>query len=90
MVTPFLKLYLIYMFKVMPEREKRKGISDTTYGEIDLAQNWRQKTTAREVLSGEESHQYGHQQTENEAMNDGRRHNLHPARALQYRQRKVH
>ncbi|RRZ80670.1 hypothetical protein EGK39_01435 [Klebsiella oxytoca] len=41
-----LKLYLIYMFKVMPERVRRKGISDTTYKEIDLAQNWRQRATA--------------------------------------------
>ncbi|MBW5977623.1 hypothetical protein DVB85_23410 [Klebsiella oxytoca] len=67
------------MFKVMPERIKIKGISRTTYREIDLAQNWRQGTTAREVLSGEKSHQDGHQQAQNEAMHDGRRDDLHPA-----------
>ncbi|AVC45293.1 hypothetical protein EAJ18_17450 [Citrobacter amalonaticus] len=47
MVTP-LKLYLIYMFKIMPVRRGIKGISDTTYREIDLAQFWRQWPTAKE------------------------------------------
>ncbi|KXA00161.1 hypothetical protein HMPREF0208_03997 [Citrobacter koseri] len=37
------------MFKVMPARKGIKVISYIIYREIDLAQFWRQGSTAREV-----------------------------------------
>ncbi|ATT07828.1 hypothetical protein C9F04_23220 [Salmonella enterica subsp. enterica serovar Wilhelmsburg] len=51
-----LKLYLIYMFKVMPVNKGIKGISAIMCKEIDLAQFWRQMPTAKEVSGREERH----------------------------------
>ncbi|EAC0110183.1 hypothetical protein C6542_08785 [Escherichia coli] len=56
----FLKLYLIYMFKVKTLNAGIKEIFNATLREIDLAQFWRQRSTAREVLCREKGDENRH------------------------------
>ncbi|KDE37550.1 hypothetical protein AW40_03000 [Kosakonia radicincitans UMEnt01/12] len=71
-------------------REALKALFSATYREIDLAQFWRQKVTAKEVSGREEGHEQWHQQAEDKAVNNGRRYQLQTAATLEHWQGKIH